>query len=74
MSSFKVSMDIGGTFTDIVTYDNQAKRYRATKSSTTPGELSRAQRGSAAGGVTHPAARPVSPTTRRVLRAGSTVR
>lgn len=41
MRSFKVSMDIGGTFTDIVTYDNHAKRYRATKASTTPGELSR---------------------------------
>ncbi|MFF8892796.1 hydantoinase/oxoprolinase family protein [Brevibacterium casei] len=41
MSSYKVSMDIGGTFTDIVTYDNHARRYRATKSSTTPGELSR---------------------------------
>lgn len=41
MSSYKVSMDIGGTFTDIVTYDTHAKRYRATKSSTTPGKLSR---------------------------------
>lgn len=41
MSSYNVSMDIGGTFTDIVTYDNDSKRYRATKSSTTPGELSR---------------------------------
>lgn len=34
-------MDIGGTFTDIVTYDEKTKQYRATKASTTPGELSR---------------------------------
>ncbi|MDQ4215611.1 hydantoinase/oxoprolinase family protein [Microbacterium capsulatum] len=41
MSSYRVSMDIGGTFTDIVTYDEETARYRATKASTTPGELSR---------------------------------
>jgi len=33
-------MDIGGTFTDIVTYNNQTREFRATKASTTPGELS----------------------------------
>lgn len=41
MSKYMVSMDIGGTFTDIVTYDTSTKQYEATKASTTPGELSR---------------------------------
>lgn len=41
MSTYRVSMDIGGTFTDIVTYDESTQQYRATKASTTPGELSR---------------------------------
>ena len=41
MSKYRVSMDIGGTFTDIVTYDESRKTFRATKASTTPGELSR---------------------------------
>ncbi|MBL3680826.1 hydantoinase/oxoprolinase family protein [Leucobacter aridicollis] len=34
-------MDIGGTFTDIVAYNESTKEYHATKASTTPGELSR---------------------------------
>lgn len=40
MTSYRVSMDIGGTFTDIVTYDEDTKTFRATKASTTPGSLS----------------------------------
>lgn len=41
MSKYRVSMDIGGTFTDIVAYNESTKEYHATKASTTPGELSR---------------------------------
>ncbi|MFE4777795.1 hydantoinase/oxoprolinase family protein [Streptomyces sp. NPDC056713] len=33
-------MDIGGTFTDVVTYDDESGEFRATKASTTPGNLS----------------------------------
>jgi N-methylhydantoinase A len=33
-------MDIGGTFTDVVTYDDVAGVFAATKASTTPGNLS----------------------------------
>ncbi|MBU2666157.1 hydantoinase/oxoprolinase family protein [Actinoplanes bogorensis] len=33
-------MDIGGTFTDVVTYDQQSGAFAATKASTTPGNLS----------------------------------
>jgi N-methylhydantoinase A len=33
-------MDIGGTFTDIVTFDESTGAFRATKASTTPGHLS----------------------------------
>lgn len=32
-------MDIGGTFTDVVAYDEDARAYTAGKSSTTPGDL-----------------------------------
>jgi len=39
MSRFRVSMDIGGTFTDVVAYDEEAGRYVAGKSSTTPADL-----------------------------------
>jgi N-methylhydantoinase A len=39
MSRFRVSMDIGGTFTDVVAYDEEEGRYVAGKSSTTPGDL-----------------------------------
>jgi N-methylhydantoinase A len=39
MSRFRVSMDIGGTFTDVVAYDEQTGTYSAGKSSTTPGDL-----------------------------------
>ncbi|RKT54609.1 hydantoinase/oxoprolinase family protein [Saccharothrix australiensis] len=39
MSRYRVSMDIGGTFTDVVAYDEETGRYRATKSSTTPHDL-----------------------------------
>jgi N-methylhydantoinase A len=39
MSRFRVSMDIGGTFTDVVAYDEEAGTYVAGKSSTTPGDL-----------------------------------
>jgi N-methylhydantoinase A len=33
-------MDIGGTFTDVVTYDERDRVFAATKASTTPGNLS----------------------------------
>jgi N-methylhydantoinase A len=40
MGTFRVSMDIGGTFTDVVAYDASTGEIRAAKASTTPGELS----------------------------------
>ena len=40
MSRYRVAMDIGGTFTDAVAYDETTGQYRAGKASTTPGELS----------------------------------
>lgn len=40
MARYRVSMDIGGTFTDVVTYDDDAGVFAATKASTTPGNLS----------------------------------
>lgn len=40
MTSYRVSMDIGGTFTDIVTFNESTGEFRATKASTTPGQLS----------------------------------
>ncbi|NVM96195.1 hydantoinase/oxoprolinase family protein [Arthrobacter wenxiniae] len=40
MTRYRVSMDIGGTFTDIVAYDQQNGSYTAAKASTTPGNLS----------------------------------
>jgi N-methylhydantoinase A len=39
MSRFRVAMDIGGTFTDLVAYDEETGRYTAGKSSTTPADL-----------------------------------
>ncbi|MGH9107444.1 MAG: hydantoinase/oxoprolinase N-terminal domain-containing protein, partial [Acidimicrobiales bacterium] len=39
MVRYRVSMDIGGTFTDVVAYDEQARNYAAGKSSTTPDDL-----------------------------------
>lgn len=39
MSHFRVSMDIGGTFTDVISYDETTGRYEVGKSSTTPGDL-----------------------------------
>ena len=40
MSRYRVAMDIGGTFTDAVAYDETSGQYSAGKASTTPGELS----------------------------------
>ncbi|WP_419839360.1 hydantoinase/oxoprolinase family protein [Candidatus Poriferisodalis sp.] len=40
MSRYRVAMDIGGTFTDAVAYDEATGQYSAGKASTTPGELS----------------------------------
>ncbi|GGM02076.1 hydantoinase/oxoprolinase family protein [Nakamurella endophytica] len=40
MGSYRVSMDIGGTFTDVVTYDEDTGTFAAGKASTTPGNLS----------------------------------
>ena len=39
MSRYRVSMDIGGTFTDCVAYDEQERTYAASKASTTPADL-----------------------------------
>lgn len=40
MGHYRVAMDIGGTFTDVVTYDDEAGVFSAAKASTTPGDLS----------------------------------
>ena len=40
MGRYRVAMDIGGTFTDVVTYDHEANVFAATKASTTPAKLS----------------------------------
>ncbi len=39
MSRYRVSMDIGGTFTDVVAYDEELGTYTAGKASTTPHDL-----------------------------------
>jgi N-methylhydantoinase A len=39
MSRYRVSMDIGGTFTDVVAYDEERGTYTAGKASTTPHDL-----------------------------------
>jgi N-methylhydantoinase A len=39
MGRYRVSMDIGGTFTDVVAFDEQAGTYAAGKASTTPHDL-----------------------------------
>src|SRR5882724_7681264 len=39
MSGLRVSMDIGGTFTDVVVYDEQTGHYRVGKHSTTQDDL-----------------------------------
>src|SRR5687767_5784546 len=39
VSRYRVSMDIGGTFTDVVAYDEATGTYVAGKSSTTPHDL-----------------------------------
>lgn len=44
-------MDIGGTFTDAVSYDEETGRYSAGKASTTPGQLSVGVRNAMAGVV-----------------------
>lgn len=40
MARYRVSMDIGGTFTDVVTYDDETGTFSASKASTTPDDLS----------------------------------
>ncbi|MGW4704088.1 hydantoinase/oxoprolinase family protein [Streptomyces sp. NPDC004285] len=37
--TYRVAMDIGGTFTDVVAYDETSGAYRAAKAPTTPGDL-----------------------------------
>ncbi len=39
MSRTRISMDIGGTFTDVVAYDEASGTYRAGKAATTPADL-----------------------------------
>jgi N-methylhydantoinase A len=41
MTRYRVSMDIGGTFTDVVAYDEESGTYAAAKSSTTPRDLTK---------------------------------
>jgi N-methylhydantoinase A len=41
MTRYRVSMDIGGTFTDVVAYDEQTGTFSAGKASTTPDDLTR---------------------------------
>ncbi|GAA0997836.1 hydantoinase/oxoprolinase family protein [Acrocarpospora macrocephala] len=41
MSRIRVSMDIGGTFTDVIGYDEATGRYEVGKSSTTPEDLTK---------------------------------
>ena len=41
MTRYRVSMDIGGTFTDVVAYDEETGRFSAGKASTTPDDLTR---------------------------------
>jgi N-methylhydantoinase A len=38
--SYRVAMDIGGTFTDVVVYDEVGRAYRSNKVATTPADLS----------------------------------
>ncbi|WP_420625701.1 hydantoinase/oxoprolinase family protein [Candidatus Poriferisodalis sp.] len=40
MNRYRVAMDVGGTFTDAVAYDETTGQYSAGKASTTPGKLS----------------------------------
>ena len=40
MTRYRVAMDIGGTFTDVVTYDEGAGVFTDAKASTTPEKLS----------------------------------
>ena len=51
MSRYRVSMDIGGTFTDAVAYDEETGQYTAGKASTTPGQLTTGVRNAMAGVV-----------------------
>lgn len=39
LSRYRVAIDIGGTFTDVVAYDEWDGSYQASKASTTPGDL-----------------------------------
>ncbi|PBC69628.1 N-methylhydantoinase A [Streptomyces sp. TLI_235] len=39
MHRLRMAMDIGGTFTDVVLYDERTGLYRADKAATTPGDL-----------------------------------
>ena len=70
MGRFRVSMDIGGTFTDVVAYDEDAGAYAAGKASTTPDEpdRGRARRRSSRSSTRSP--RSTSSSTAR--RSGST--
>lgn len=41
MTKYRVSMDIGGTFTDVIAFNEDSGAYAAGKSSTTPDDLTR---------------------------------
>lgn len=42
MKRYHLAADIGGTFTDLISFDNQLKKYKTTKVLTTPENLSNA--------------------------------
>ena len=54
MSGLRVSIDIGGTFTDVVAYDEGAGAYVAGKSSTTPSDLTEGVLGALTNIEAHP--------------------
>ncbi|SDM26095.1 hydantoinase/oxoprolinase family protein [Allokutzneria albata] len=55
MSGARVSLDIGGTFTDVVVYDETERRYRIGKYPTTPADLAEGVLEAIASVVEHPA-------------------
>lgn len=52
--TYRVAMDIGGTFTDVVAYDESSGAFTAAKAPTTPGDLAEGVFGSLARVVRSP--------------------
>ena len=65
MSRYRVSMDIGGTFTDVVAYDEGPGTYAAGKASTTPHDLTEGVLAGLRAGRRLAAATSPSPSTAR---------